>query len=178
MGIAYDGRRYEVAVSGIDLLGIRDSCSALECAWCNHKDHSQARNNQSSCYQRYQHDRRPRSRELAADDIILSLEIAVKAKQKNEDGYVHNVSRLDASSLPNNLDLQMPRNVAPSGLPSCLRCAAGSGAEGSSPFPVDNEVLSLNSCVTAMPMLANDSDVRSHARNVLSEAGCQCIELW
>lgn len=53
------------------------------------------------------------------------------------------------------------RNVVPSGLPRWRRFSAclESGA---------TDVLSRNSCVMAMPIEANASDVRSHARNVRS----------
>lgn len=72
----------------------------------------------------------------------------------------------------------IPRNVAPSGLPTCLSRACCStpwnmnsiGAFDllASPSEPCNDVLSLKSCVTAMPILANDSDVRSQARKVRS----------
>ena len=63
----------------------------------------------------------------------------------------------------------MPKNVAPRGLPTerSLVDAEGdciaSGSEGAI------DVLRRNSWVTAIPMLAKESEVRSHARNVRSE---------
>lgn len=72
----------------------------------------------------------------------------------------------------------MPRNVAPSGLPTCLNLRLGSAFEAnisnieSSEVSTCsfgcNEVLRRNSCVTATPMLAKASDVRSQARKVRS----------
>lgn len=62
--------------------------------------------------------------------------------------------------------VQMPRKVAPSGLPTCLRLALG---DVDPPESVSaSEVLRRKSCVTAIPILANESDVRSQARNVRS----------
>lgn len=58
----------------------------------------------------------------------------------------------------------MPRNVAPSGLPSCRRVwLFGSSVPG-----VERDELRRKSCVTAMPIEAKARDVRSHARNVRS----------
>lgn len=59
----------------------------------------------------------------------------------------------------------MAMNVAPSGLPTCLRCRV---PVSSSPVML---VLRRNNCVMAMPMLAKESDVRNHARNVRSMFG-------
>lgn len=78
-------------------------------------------------------------------------------------------------------NLHIPRNVAPSGLPTCLSLCCGSAFETnnsnsdsdedvstSPPSAFCRDVLSRNSCVTATPMLANASEVRSQARNVRS----------
>jgi hypothetical protein len=75
-------------------------------------------------------------------------------------------------------NLHIPRKVAPSGLPTCLSLWLGSAFEAnnsniespevSTCSPACNEVLSLNSCVTATPMLANANEVRSQAKKVRS----------
>jgi hypothetical protein len=60
----------------------------------------------------------------------------------------------------------IPKNVAPSGFPSrrkVIRLLLPESLPGSA-----SEVLSRNSCVTAMPMDANARDVRSQARKVRS----------
>lgn len=63
--------------------------------------------------------------------------------------------------------LHMPRKVAPRGFPTCFRCAAGS-TDGAEPSASVRDVLRRKSCVIAMPILAKDKEVLSHARNVLS----------
>lgn len=57
------------------------------------------------------------------------------------------------------------RNAAPRGLPT-LRMVPSF----TSPLLSGSEVLRRNSCVTAMPIDANASDVRSQAKNVRSVA--------
>jgi hypothetical protein len=70
-------------------------------------------------------------------------------------------------------NLHTPRKVTPKGLPSCrnlslsMLLTAVADLESSS-FAID--VLSLNSCVIAIPIDANESDVRNHARKVRSLA--------
>ena len=61
--------------------------------------------------------------------------------------------------------MEMPRKVAPRGLPSCFIWAAGALA----PSPL-MEVLRRKSWVTAMPMAAKAREVRSQARKVRSVA--------
>jgi hypothetical protein len=68
-------------------------------------------------------------------------------------------------------NLHTPKKVTPNGLPNCrnfsLSMLLTDVAEFESPsFAID--VLSLKSCVMAMPIDAKESDVRSHARNVRS----------
>lgn len=71
-------------------------------------------------------------------------------------------------------NLQTPKNVAPKGLPSCrnfclsMLFTAVADAEPSSLPSLAIDVFSLKSCVMAMPIDANESDVRSHAKNVRS----------
>ena len=62
----------------------------------------------------------------------------------------------------------MPRNVAPNGFPTCRRCADPGGFFGVKPWRSSMVVLSLKSCVTAIPMEAKASEVRSQARKVRS----------
>lgn len=65
--------------------------------------------------------------------------------------------------------------VAPSGLPT-LRSWLRAGWLGST-FPID--VLRRKSWVMAMPIEANDNEVRSHARKVRSEASNEnCMIRW
>lgn len=61
----------------------------------------------------------------------------------------------------------MPIKVAPRGFPSCRSLACGDAGDWKS-GAFDSEVFRRNSWVMAMPMLANESDVRSQARNVRS----------
>lgn len=61
--------------------------------------------------------------------------------------------------------MEMAMKVAPSGLPTWRRCSCCSPAWS----PVAMDVLSRKSWVTAMPMLAKESEVRSQARKVRSE---------
>ena len=58
----------------------------------------------------------------------------------------------------------MPRKVAPRGLPISLRREAAAESDGDEPM----EVLRRKSCVMAMPMEANATEVRSQARKVRS----------
>jgi hypothetical protein len=55
----------------------------------------------------------------------------------------------------------MAKNVDPSGFPRCRNDSACLLSSAS-------DVLSRKSCVMAMPIEANASEVRSHARNVRS----------
>lgn len=64
--------------------------------------------------------------------------------------------------------MEIPRKVAPSGLPSCFPWCP-STSNGFAPSGLI-DVLSRNSCVTAMPMEAKASEVRSQARKVRSAA--------
>lgn len=59
--------------------------------------------------------------------------------------------------------MAIARNVAPSGLPTCRKWFAPSGCGC-----CVRVVFNRNSCVTAIPMLANDKDVRIQARKVRS----------
>lgn len=68
------------------------------------------------------------------------------------------------------ITMDTPMKVAPSGLPTWRRCTSD-GLAG-----VERDVLSRKSCVTAMPMLAKESEVRSQARNVRSKGRiCQLL---
>ena len=58
-------------------------------------------------------------------------------------------------------------NVAPRGFPTCLSFVFAESS-GLGEVELEIEVFSRKSCVTAMPILANDKDVLSHARNVRS----------
>lgn len=75
------------------------------------------------------------------------------------------------------MTIDIPMNVAPSGLPRCRRCfcaaeeADTSTLVGESDLEDDGErrlVFSRKSWVMAMPMDANERDVRSQARKVRS----------
>jgi hypothetical protein len=66
----------------------------------------------------------------------------------------------------NNVTMLIPKNVAPSGFPSCRRCTYGSSPEPLGLF--DIVVFRRKSCVTAIPIEANAREVRSHAKNVRS----------
>lgn len=65
--------------------------------------------------------------------------------------------------------MEIPRKVAPSGLPSCFIWWSSSTGDAFAPSELI-DVLSRNSCVTAMPMEAKASEVRSQARKVRSAA--------
>ena len=62
----------------------------------------------------------------------------------------------------------MPKNVAPNGFPTCLRWKVFGGFEGVNPSLSEIVVFSLNNCVTAIPIEAKASEVRSQARKVRS----------
>jgi hypothetical protein len=114
---------------------------------------------------------------------MLAFEIPVEAQEKDQDCWGKiGLATIRTLLMPHMRegynDLQIPRNVAPSGLPTCLSLRLGSAFEASisntessevSACPLDcNEVFRRNSCVTATPMLAKASDVRSQARKVRS----------
>lgn len=61
--------------------------------------------------------------------------------------------------------MEMPKKVAPSGLPSCMFGCSGDACFCPSGLM---DVLSRNSCVTAMPIEAKAREVRSQARKVRS----------
>lgn len=65
--------------------------------------------------------------------------------------------------------LQMAKNVAPSGFPTARSFFVAAKETTASGFDEAMEVFSRKSCVTAMPMLAKDREVRSQARKVLSD---------
>ena len=70
--------------------------------------------------------------------------------------------------------MEMAMKVAPSGLPMWRRRACGElMSAGSEDAMV---VFSRKSCVIAMPMLANESEVRSQARKVRSAGGWEVSE--
>lgn len=64
--------------------------------------------------------------------------------------------------------IAIPRKVAPSGFPTCLRWYILPGFDGVRPSLSEIVVFSLNSCVMAMPIDAKAREVRSQARNVRS----------
>lgn len=68
-------------------------------------------------------------------------------------------------------NLHTPRKVTPNGLPSCRSFSLSMLLTAVVAFDLSSfaiDVFSLKSCVTAMPIDANESDVRNHARNVRS----------
>ena len=67
---------------------------------------------------------------------------------------------------------QMAKNVAPNGLPTARSLTDASNVVVSLGFPDAIVVLRRKSWVTAMPMLAKDSDVRNQARKVRSVSSC------
>ena len=112
----------------------------------------------------------------------MAFKIPVEAQEEDQDCWINKISVRrkvpNALSIRRMNDLHIPRNVAPSGLPTCLSLWLGSAFEASisniessevSACPlVCNEVLRRNSWVTATPMLAKASDVRSQAKKVRS----------
>jgi hypothetical protein len=66
----------------------------------------------------------------------------------------------------NNITILIAMKVEPRGLPTWWRCWFGCGGL----LPPIMEVLRRNSWVIAMPMLAKEREVRSHARKVRSDA--------
>lgn len=68
-------------------------------------------------------------------------------------------------------NLHTPRKVTPNGLPSCRNFSLSMLLTAVIAFELSSfaiDVLSLKSCVMAMPIDANESDVRNHAKNVRS----------
>lgn len=75
--------------------------------------------------------------------------------------------------------MAMPRNVAPSGLPTWRsRIVPGGAGWGRSPSRSVIVVLSRNSCVMAMPMEAKAREVRSQARKVRSVGEKMVLVSW
>ena len=72
----------------------------------------------------------------------------------------------------NNINIEMPMKVAPSGFPTCRNRAWGVSVseEEEDEFGVEPDIVVLRrkSWVTAMPMEAKERDVRSQARKVRS----------
>lgn len=69
--------------------------------------------------------------------------------------------------------MAIPRKVAPSGFPTCLRWYCFPESTGVPPSLSWIVVLSLKSWVIAMPIDANAREVRSQARNVRSASGSE-----
>jgi len=105
---------------------------------------------------------------------VLTFKVPVEPKQKDKNCCSIKISFHVQKSGACVDNLHTPRNVTPSGLPSCrnfsllmLLTELAADAESES-FSFAIDVLSLKSCVMAMPIDANESDVRNHARNVRS----------
>jgi len=107
---------------------------------------------------------------------VLTFKVPVEPKQKDKNCCSIKISfhlRKPGACVDN---LHTPRNVTPSGLPSCrnfsllmlLTELAADTESDSESFSFAIDVLSLKSCVMAIPIDANESDVRNHARNVRS----------
>lgn len=150
----------------------------LESRRSDSDNNHQTRHNQRSRHERNNHNTTSRSWKLATNHIVLTFKVPVEPKQKDKNCCSIKISfhvRKPGACVDN---LHTPRNVTPSGLPSCrnfsllmllTELAADADAESefeSFSFAID--VLSLKSCVMAIPIDANESDVRNHARNVRS----------
>jgi hypothetical protein len=145
--------------------------SRLKSRRSDSNNNHQTRHDQRSCHNRNNHNTASRCRKLATNNIVLTLKVSMEPKQKYQNCCSTKVSfwyNNPAACFPNS---HTPKKVTPNGLPNCrnfsLSMLLTDVAEFESPsFAID--VLSLNSCVMAIPIDAKESDVRSHARNVRS----------
>jgi len=60
--------------------------SSLKSPRRHHDNNHQTRNNQRARHRRHDQNTAPGRRKLAADDIVLALEISVEAQEQNQDG--------------------------------------------------------------------------------------------
>jgi hypothetical protein len=102
---------------------------------------------------------------------VLTLKVPVEAEQKDKDCCLTYISFWYTKAEACVDNLHTPRNVTPNGLPSCRSFSLSmllTDVVDSESFSFAIDVLSLKSCVMAIPIDANESDVRNHARNVRS----------
>lgn len=57
----------------------------LESGWCDREDHDQTGDDEAAGNERDQYDGASGCRELASDNVVLRLEVAMEAKQEDED---------------------------------------------------------------------------------------------